>query len=90
MASDVPQPVRSGLLDLTGLPAPVIKSITQLVESLRQEIASSGRTGTTCPPTPLRGRFADLKLTIPREDLDEAQRESWENFPREFPEPGPS
>ena len=37
---------------------------------------------------PLRGRFADLKLSIPKEDIDEAQREAWANFPRDFPEPG--
>ena len=90
MASDVTPSPSSAILDLTGLPEPVVKSIKQLVESLREGIASQDHPGATYQPPPLRGRFADLKLAIPKEDLDEAQREAWQNFPREFPEPGQS
>jgi hypothetical protein len=90
MPSDRPQSPRSAVLDLTGLPEAVVESIKQLVESLRVEIASQGPSDATHQRPPLRGRFAELKLTIPKEDLDEAQREAWQNFPRGFPEPGPS
>ena len=87
MATDLPQSPSSAVLDLTGLPEPVVTSIKQLVESLREQIASQSPSGATYEPSPLRGRFADLKLTIPKEDLDEAQREACQNFPRAFPEP---
>ena len=90
MASEITQASDSPILDLTGLPEPVVKSIKQLVESLREGIASQGRSGATPQPSPLRGRFADLRLSIPREDIDEAQREAWQDFPRELPEPGQS
>ena len=69
------------MLDLTGLPEPVVKSIKQLVESLREGIASQGRSGAMSQPASLRGRFADLRLSIPKEDIDEAQREAWQDFP---------
>ena len=88
MANDVTPSPGSAILDLTGLPEPVVKSIKQLVESLREEISSQGPSGATYQPPSLRGRFADLKLTVPKDDLDEAQREAWQNFPRGFPEPG--
>jgi hypothetical protein len=81
----------SVILDLAGLPEPVVKSIKQLVESVREGLVSQGHSGQTYQSRPpLRGRFADLKLSISTEDLDEAQREAWQNFPREFPEPGRS
>jgi hypothetical protein len=88
MSSDITSSPSSPLLDLSGLPGPVVKSIEQLVESLREEIASQARSGAAHDSTPLRGRFADLKLAIPKEDIDETQREAWHSFPREFPEPG--
>jgi hypothetical protein len=72
------------------LPKPVVKSIKQLVESLREGIASQDRSGATTEAPPLRGRFADLKLSIPQQHIDEARREAWESFPRDFPEPGQS
>jgi hypothetical protein len=89
MASEVTPTPSSPTLDLFGLPEPVIKSIKQLVESPREGIANPGHSaGATSQPLPLRGRFADLKLSIPKEDIDEAQRETWHDFPRAFPEPG--
>jgi hypothetical protein len=33
------------------------------------------------------GRFAHLGWSFPKEEIDEAQREMWANFPREFPDP---
>jgi hypothetical protein len=35
------------------------------------------------PRTPLRGRFADLGPAPSAEEIDEARREAWANFPRE-------
>jgi hypothetical protein len=78
----------SSLIDLSGLPGPVVKSIKLLIESLRGGLAGQGHSGATYNPTPLRGRFANLKLAIPKEVIDETQREAWRSFPREFPEPG--
>ena len=75
----------SPIIDLSGLPEQVAQSIRHLVDSLRERPAS----GEPTPHRPpLRGRFADLKLSIPAEHIDEAQREAWANFPREFPEAG--
>jgi hypothetical protein len=88
MASEITPASGSTILDLTGLPEPVVKSIKQLVQSLREGISSEGHSAATSPRPPLRGRFADLRLSIPKEDLDEAQRETWQDFPRAFPEPG--
>ena len=90
MASEITPAPSSAILDLSRLSEPVVKSIKQLVESLREGIASQGHSGATPQPSPLRGRFADLKLSIPTEDIDEAQREAWQDFPRELPEPGQS
>ncbi len=90
MGSEITPTPDSTVLDLSGLPQPVVKSIKQLVESLREGIASQGRSGAMSQPASLRGRFADLRLSIPKGDLDEAQREAWQNFPRELPEPGQS
>ena len=88
MANEIrpsPSPV---ILDLSGLPEPVVQSIKQLVESLRAGIADRGPSGLADQPLPLRGRFADLDLSIPKEDIDEAQREAWQDFPRAFPGSG--
>jgi len=77
-------------IDLTGLPEPVVKGIKQLVESLRVGLMDQAHSGATPHRPPLRGRFADLKLSIPKEDIDEARREAWESVPREFPGSGQS
>ena len=88
MNSDLTRSPSSQLVDLSGLPAPVVKSIRQLVDSLREGIASEGQSKAAQRQLPLRGRFADLNLSIPKEQIDESQREAWQSFPREFPEPG--
>jgi len=70
-------------IDLAGLPEPVVRGIKQLVESLREATL-----GETPPPRPsLVGRFAVPGVSVPKEIIDEAQREMWANFPREFPDP---
>ena len=70
-------------IDMTGLPDSVIRSIQQLVITLR-----NGESKTNEPETrpPFVGRFAHLGYSIPKEVIDEAQRECWANFPRDFPE----
>ena len=73
----------SVILDLSGLPEPVVQRIKRLVESLREGTASRGPSRGSGQPPPLRGRFAELKLSITKEDLDEAQREAWHDFPLE-------
>jgi hypothetical protein len=42
MAGEITPAPSSAILDLSGLPEPVVKSIKQLVESLREGIASQG------------------------------------------------
>jgi hypothetical protein len=70
-------------IDVTGLPEPVIRSIQQLVETLREDPKPTPE-----PPKrpPLIGRFAHLGYSFPKEMIDEAQRECWANFPRDFPD----
>ena len=79
-----PTTIASPTIDLSGLPEQVAQSIRHLVESIRERLPSEEPTPQR---PPLRGRFADLKLSIPAEHLDEARREAWANFPRDFPEP---
>jgi hypothetical protein len=88
MASETrpsPSPV---ILDLSGLPEPVVRSMKQLLESLRAGIAGRGPSGPAEKPLPLRGRFADLDFSVSEEDIDEAQREAWQEFPLTFPGSG--
>jgi hypothetical protein len=86
MASEHGDPTTPPTVDLSGLPEPVVRDIKRLAESLRvempREVARARR--------PLRGRFADLNLSIPQEDLDAVRRDVSSGFPREFPEPGRS
>jgi hypothetical protein len=90
VASEITPTSGSSILDLSGLPEPVIRSIKQLVESLREGIAIQGQFGTKPQSPALRRRFADLRLSIPFEDIDAAQREAWQDFQRELPERGQS
>ena len=76
-------------IDLTGLPEPVVREVQRIVQEARrkqaEEAASSAGPKEERPP--LRGRFAHLGWSFPKEEIDEAQREMWANFPREFPDP---
>jgi len=78
-------PSESVTVDLTGLPEPVIRSIRQLVESLRRVSPPEGGAKQPHARRPLLGRFEHLNLDFTKEEIDEAQREMWANFPREFP-----
>ena len=86
MATDITNPPASTIVNLAGLPEPVVQSIKQLVESLREELPKEDQPNATPPRPSLIGRFADLKHSFPKEDIDEAQREAWANFPRDFPD----
>lgn len=62
------------------LPAEDQQKVAELVETL-----AAAR-----PRRPLKdpcGMFAHLNIHISAEDIDEARREAWANFPREFPPP---
>lgn len=55
------------------------KKVADLVESL----------AASKPASPLKdpmGMFAHHGIHIPAEVIDDARREAWANFPREFPE----
>lgn len=68
------------------------KSVMERLESLTPEQQLKLReflnslepsNGPKTPRRSLRGLFADLGVTISEEDIDEARREMWGNFPRE-------
>ena len=72
-------------IDVTGVPEPLVEDIRRLVRTIRERFP---RHPVGVPTRPeLRGRFADLKFSIPKEPIDEAQAEAWTNFPREIPKP---
>jgi hypothetical protein len=85
MATDPSTTPAPPTLDLSGLPVQVVRSIQHLVDSIREKLPTAEPEP---PRPPLRGRFADLKLSLPAEAIDEARREAWAAFPREFPEAG--
>jgi hypothetical protein len=78
----IPSP---SVVDLTGLPEPIVQDIYRLVHSLR--LSLSPEISPRAEKLPLRGRFSNQNLSIPKEHINEAQREAWSNFPRDFPEP---
>jgi hypothetical protein len=55
------------------------KKVADFVESLA---AAAPRR----PRKSAMGMFADRGIDVPPEAIDEARREAWANFPREFPE----
>jgi len=84
MATDLTHPQVPQIVDLTGLPEPVVRDIRQLVETLRGKLAGQP----AAPRKPLVGRLAHLNLKTPTlDEFEEARREAWANFPREFPDP---
>jgi hypothetical protein len=72
-------------IDLSGLPEPVVQGIRSFVQTLRESLSPSGSSSLKPERLPLRGRFMDVNVSIPREDIDEAQREAWDGFPRNLP-----
>lgn len=73
-------------IDVSGLPGPVVESIRRLVESLRA--AQPGATRPEVATRSIIGLFADQGVPTPSlEEFQDARREMWANFPREFPDP---
>ncbi len=48
------------------------------------EFAESLKPGLKPPLKSMKGLCADLGISISAEEIDEARREMWNNFPREF------
>jgi len=69
------------LLKLRQLPPEDQEKVAQLVESLAAAMAKRPR------KDPM-GMFAHHAVDMPLEMFEEARREAWAGFPREFPEPG--
>ena len=72
-------------IDVTGVPEPLVEDIRRLIRTIRERLPTPSSGVPTRPA--LRGRFADLTITVPKEHIDEAQTEAWTNFPREIPKP---
>ena len=87
MANEDPSTPQPQTVDVTGLPEPVIQSLRVIVEEFREKHAKVGPTAAPGERRPLKGRFADRALSISKEEIDAAQREAWNGFPREFPDP---
>ena len=66
---------RLSSIDLSGLPDPVVQSIKQLVDSVREGMTAPSPQQKMRPP--LRGRFANLNMSIPKEEIDKARKEMW-------------
>lgn len=69
-------------VDLTGLPEPIAEDIIRLVSNLRRKFCHSESPSQAGERKSLLGRFADLRISIPKEAIDEAQREAWAGFSR--------
>ncbi len=61
------------------LPIEKQREVLDFVEFILHKTESSAAP----PRQSLRGLWADLGLEVTAEDIDEAQREMWANFPRE-------
>jgi EAL domain-containing protein (putative c-di-GMP-specific phosphodiesterase class I) len=63
---------------LRDLPADKQKVVLDFVDSLRK------KNGSKKPLRSLRGLWKDLNIQITDEDIAEARREMWSNFPRDI------
>jgi EAL domain-containing protein (putative c-di-GMP-specific phosphodiesterase class I) len=63
---------------LRDLPADKQKEVLDFVDTLRQ------KNGIKKPLRSLRGLWKDLNIQITDEDIAEARREMWGNFPRDI------
>jgi hypothetical protein len=86
MATEISHTPHTHTIDLTGLPEPVVQGIRQIVETFRETLTSREKPVPVAERLPLRGRFAEANVSIPKEVIDEARREAWANFPRDFPD----
>jgi Protein of unknown function (DUF2281) len=67
------------LAKLRTLPYEQQKQVLDFIEFLQQKQAPKR------PRKSLKGLFADLGVHITEEDIAEARREMWGNFPRDLP-----
>jgi hypothetical protein len=63
---------------LRGLPPEKQKEVLDFVDSLKED------NGPKEPRRSLLGLWADLNIHITEEDIAEARREMWSNFPRDI------
>jgi uncharacterized protein DUF2281 len=63
---------------LRDLPPEKQKEVLDFVDLLKE------RNGPKKPRRSLRGLWADLKINITEEDIAQARREMWGNFPRDI------
>ena len=63
---------------LRGLPPEKKKEVLEFLDSLQAD------GGTKKPLRSLEGLWADLDINITEEDISEARREMWGNFPRDI------
>jgi hypothetical protein len=61
-------------------PLDKVRLLERLASTLEHDLASSQDTE---PLPSLYGLWADLQVDVSVEDIDEARREMWGNFPRE-------
>ncbi len=66
------------LLKLRELPPEKQQEVVNLIETLYQQIPKR-------PRRSLEGLWADLGQPVTEEEIAEARREMWGNFPRKFP-----
>ena len=64
---------------LRALPPQRQQEVLEFVESLEQ------RGAVKQPRRNVKGLLVDLTVTITEEDISQARREMWGNFPRDFP-----
>jgi len=70
-------------IDLAGLPEQTVQQVLDLVREARAKLAMENRSQR---PSVI-GRFVHLGYSFPKEMIDEARKEAWKNFPRDFPDP---
>jgi len=76
---------------LANLEQAILENLRQLPPEKQQEVLDFAeflrqKTALKQPRRSLKRLWADLDIHISEEDISEARREMWGNFPREFPE----
>lgn len=88
MATDLTHHRTAQVLDLSGLPEPVVEQVTRVVREARAKQAGDATPAADGARPPLLGRLAHLGLKTPTlQEFEEARREMWAAFPRDLPDP---
>jgi hypothetical protein len=70
----------------------ILEAIREIAPDKEKDILVRAEQISSQPPArkksfpSLAGIWSDLKIDLSEEDMKEARREMWKNFPREFPE----